>query len=63
MKELRIIREEQVQILQCFTQKEALHLVSWPWVSRVFDIVYRCVATTWDLKKRLELDHLCLSHS
>lgn len=53
MKELCIIREEQVQILQRFTQEEALHLVSWPWVGRVFHIVNRRVATIGDLKKRL----------
>ena len=50
--QLRVVREEQVQVLQRLAQEEALHLVPGPGVEGVTDVVNGRVAAVGDLQER-----------
>lgn len=50
---LRVVGKEQVEVLQCLSQEETLHLVSGLQVRGVTDVVDRCVAALRDLPKKM----------
>lgn len=51
--QLRVIREEQKEILQRLSQEETLHLIPGHGVGGVSDVTYGGVAPTGDLRKKM----------
>lgn len=49
--QLRVVREEQEQVLQSLTQEEALHLVPGGWVGGILDVVDGRVAAGGNLQE------------
>ena len=48
--EVKVVGEQQVEVLQRLSQEEALHLVPRTWVLGISDVVYRSVATCRNLQ-------------
>lgn len=49
--QLQVIRKQQVEVLQCFSHKEALHLVPGLRLVGILDVVDRRIATRGNLCK------------